>query len=159
MFIHFLTSCKLGPRDIDFLESAIGRSIVMKSQHGISLVLSDRHTEDFTVRVIPWTFVSGLPKFLRKNTRDPAICLTSHENFEGSIEPYSKFEFQTNIFPTTKVSTGLYTGTFRYIEYDGPTIFQLDRNARKELNFTVHNGAGYQTELGTLSQGFTDEIL
>ena len=49
--------------------------------------------------------------------------------------------------------------TLRYIEYDGPTIFQLDRNARKELNFTVHNGVGYETELGTLSQGFTAVIL
>ena len=39
----------------------------------------------------------------------------------------------------------------RYIEYDGPTVFQLDRNAREELNFTVHNGAGYETALGTLS--------
>ena len=93
------------------------------------------------------TFVSGLAKFLsiRNFTRDLAVCLASHENFEGSIEPY--------------LNQHISNYTFRYIEYDGPTIFQLDRNARKELNFTVHNGAGYETALGTLSQGFTNEIL
>ena len=92
------------------------------------------------------TFVSGLAKSLgiKLLTRDLAICLTSHENFEGSIEPYFNQHLSNH--------------NFRYIEYDGPTIFQLDRNARKELNFTVHNGAGYETELGTLSQGFTDDI-